>query len=316
VQLHGPHRSPTVEAGFRAWLAEHPENARQFERVTEAWDAGSTPVPGITRLQHWHPQATARRWAVAAVMLAVVLGLGGWCLNSFWLNPSYATGLGEQRIVRLSDGTRVTLNSETRISVAYRERERGVRVDRGEAYFEVAEDAARPFLVRAGVHRVQALGTAFIVRHEAERTAVTLVEGKIAVFRDGAEMLSTPDAPASVPSLTKEIILTPGERLTFVGEAKARIDEPRIEAVTAWRRSEVVLDKTELADAVAEMNRYDRTTLVIDDPKVARLRVSGIYHTGNSETFAVMIARLYGLDVVDQNGRISLRPAATTSSSK
>jgi transmembrane sensor len=86
-----------------------------------------------------------------------------------------------------------------------------------------------------------------------------------------------------------------------------------MDAVTAWRRSEIVLDHTPLADAVAEMNRYDQTTLVIEDPQVAALRVSGIYHTGNSETFANMIAHLYGLEAVAQDGRIRLEAPALPS---
>lgn len=316
VQLHGPHRSAEIESGFRAWLAESPENAREFERVSDAWDAGSTPVPGIPRMRYSVTRSRPRKLMVTAFAAFVVLGLALWGLQAFWLNPSYATGLGEQRVLRLSDGSRITLNADTRILVEYRESERGVRVDRGEAYFEVAKDSRRPFWVRAGDHRVQALGTAFIVRHEAGRTAVTLVEGKIAVTRDDDGAASTPEpVEASVRpmALEKQIILTPGERLTFVGGSRGRLDVPRMDAVTAWRRSEIVLDRTPLADAVAEMNRYDQTTLVIDDPQVAGLRVSGIYHTGNSETFANMIAHLYGLEAVRQDGRIRLKAPALPS---
>jgi ferric-dicitrate binding protein FerR (iron transport regulator) len=62
-----------------------------------------------------------------------------------------------------------------------------------------------------------------------------------------------------------------------------------------------------LVDAIAEVNRYDQTILVLDDPQLAHLTVSGVYHTGNSETFAAMIAQLYGLEIVRQNGRITLK---------
>lgn len=299
VQLHGPNRTPAVEAGFRTWLAEHPENGRQFELVTETWDAGSTPVPGMARMAHGSHGTSFRRWGLVIAVAFVAIGLACWGLDAFWLNPSYVTRLGEQRIVRLPDGTRITLNSNSRVSVAYRKLERAVRVERGEAYFEVAKETARPFLVRAGEHCVQALGTVFIVRYDPGRTAVTLVEGKITVSREDG-------AAAEIPA-----ILTPGERLTFVGESKVRIDEPRIEAVTAWRRSEIVLDETPLADAIAELNRYDQTTLAIRDPKIAGLKVSGVYHTGNSETFASMIARLYRLEITRHDGEIILGSPAT-----
>lgn len=236
-------------------------------------------------------------------MILLVFGVGAWGLNHFWLNPSYATRIGEQRLVRLEDGSRITLNSNTLIRVDCCDIERRVRLERGEAYFEVARDAARPFIVVAGDHQVTALGTAFVVRHDGTRTAVTLVEGKVAVSARSPEETTTATKSHDSP---RESVLLPGQRLTFSGGAAPRLDEPRLEAVTAWRRGEVMLDRTTLADAVAEMNRYDERMLVIDDPGVAALRISGIYHAGDSEEFAETVARLYGLYVVRQRGRIHL----------
>lgn len=303
VRLHGPHRSAELETGFRAWLAADPENGRQFERVTEVWDAGSTiPVAGLPRATRWKETQGPHRWALAAMIL-LVFGVGAWGLNHFWLNPSYATRIGEQRLVRLEDGSRIALNSNTLIRVDCCDIERRVRLERGEAYFEVARDAARPFIVVAGDHQVTALGTAFVVRHDGTRTAVTLVEGKVAVSARSPEETTTATKSHDSP---RESVLLPGQRLTFSGGAAPRLDEPRLEAVTAWRRGEVMLDRTTLADAVAEMNRYDERMLVIDDPGVAALRISGIYHAGDSEEFAETVARLYGLYVVRQRGRIHL----------
>ena len=297
VRLHGPHRSADLEAGFREWLASDPENGRQFERVTEAWDAGSTlPVAGIPRVHRWRPTQPSRFWALAAMVL-VVFGIAAWGVNDFWLNPSYGTEIGEQRLVRLEDGSRMALNSDTRIRVTCCKPQRRVRLERGEAYFEVARDPAHPFIVVAGEHQVTALGTAFVVRHDASRTAVTLVEGKVGVRQQQGASPAT-DIPA--------IVLSPGQRLTFAGGATPQLDQPRIEAVTAWRRGEVVLDRMMLADAVAELNRYDKRMLVIDDPDVAALRISGIYHAGDSQGFAETVARLYGLHVLHQGDRIHL----------
>ena len=297
VRLHGPHRSADLEAGFREWLAADPENSRQFERVTEAWDAGSTlPVAGLPRVHRWRAAQPSRSWAVAAMIL-LVFGIAAWGVNDFWLNPSYGTDIGEQRVVRLDDGSRMAMNSDTRVRVTCCEFERRVRLERGEAYFEVARDPSLPFIVVAGEHQVTALGTAFVVRHDASRTAVTLVEGKVRVRRQLGATPAT-DIPA--------IVLSPGQRLTFTGGATPQLDQPRIEAVTAWRRGEVVLDRMMLADAVVELNRYDKRMLVIDDPGVAALRISGIYHAGDSQGFAETVARLYGLHVLHQGDRIHL----------
>lgn len=294
VRLHGPHRTPELEAGFRSWLAASPQNATQFERVTEVWEAGTVRVPGVPRVAHDPHRSQPQRWLLAAVVTLVLIGAASWQANTLWLNPRYTTGIGEQRILRLSDGSRVTLNSNSAVTVSYRRHERRVSLDHGEAFFQVAKDSSRPFRVRAGEHQVEALGTSFDVRCESQRVTVTLVEGKVAVS----------DLEQSLPSAT----LANGQRLTVSNATSAPVlDKPRIEAVTAWRRGEVMLDNTPLADAIAEMNRYDQRSLVIDDPAIANVKISGVYHTGDSELFASMLARLYGFDVQHRDGHIYLR---------
>jgi transmembrane sensor len=322
VRLHGPHRSPEIEAAFRDWLAANPENGKQFERVTEVWDAGSSvPVPGAPRLIRWQELHTGRKWSLAAVILLLMCGLLGWGTWRVWADPTYTTGIGEQRVVRLDDGTRLSLNSGTHVRITYSDSERRVELARGEAYFEVAHNPARPFIVTAGNHEVIAIGTTFVVRYETAQTAVTLLEGRVAVApvpdtSAGPQSAGTDLRPTGVgdaaqrEGVEQELILSPGERVTFAIGRERRLDEPRIEAVTAWRRGEVVLDNTELADAVAELNRYDKNTLIIDDPKIAVLNISGIYQAGDSGGFARTIAKLYDLEVVERPNRIHLRAAA------
>ena len=294
VRLHGPHRCAELEAAFRDWLQAHPENGKQFERVTEVWDAGSSvPVPGVPRMTRWKEEPRRRQWSLAAALLLLLCGLAGWITWRAWVDPSYTTGVGEQRVVRLDDGTRLSLNSGTRVVITYSDSERRVELVRGEAFFEVAHNAARPFIVTAGDQQVVAIGTTFVVRYEAARTAITLLEGSVKV------------SPATDMGLT----LAPGERVTFAAGGSRRLDEPKIEAVTAWRRGEVMLDSTQLEEAVAELNRYDKNTLIIDDPQIATLSISGIYHAGDSRGFAHTIAKLYGLEIIEQSNRIHLRAA-------
>jgi transmembrane sensor len=192
----------------------------------------------------------------------------------------------------LSDGSRVTLNSDSGVIVSYRFNERRISIDHGEAYFEVAPDSAKPFRVRAGEEQIQALGTSFVVRREPQQLTVTLVDGKVAVS----------DSDSATPATT----LAEGQRLTVSASGAAKVDEPRIETVIAWLRGEVILDRTPLSDAITEMNRYDQRRLVIDDPAIAATQISGVYHTGDSELFASMVARLYKLDVEHRGGRIHL----------
>jgi transmembrane sensor len=319
TRLHGPSRSPELEAGFRRWLNERPENVQEFEGLTEVWDlvAGGAVARGAPRLERWERSAEAeelqalrehrrvrrsrvlRGWARAAVVL-LVCGVVAVAVSRFWHSSSYSTEIGEQRMTQLADGTRVSLNSNSRLVVAFSDSQRRLKLARGEVFFDVAKDPLRPFVVVAGNHEVTALGTSFVVRYEADRTAVTLVDGKVAIARVGFAQDRQNSGAAAVT-------LNPGERLVIARSAASKVDHPRIEAVTAWRRGEVLLDDTPLADAVAEMNRYDATHILIDDPAIADLMVSGLYHTGDSEGFAQSVARMYQLRLIESEGRIHLR---------
>lgn len=350
TRLHGPNRSLEMEAGFRRWLDERPENAEEFEGLTEIWDlVGAAPATrGATRLERWEHSAEARElqrlhgqfsrrhhfarpaWTFATLVL-LACGLLGYAAYSHWGPQSYSTEVGEQRTLQLSDGSRVALNSATRVVIGYSNAERRVQLKRGEAFFEVAHDAERAFIVAAGDRRVKAIGTAFVVRHEPDRTAVTLVEGSVTVASPTAtEEGSNIAAPQSDISKSKgrelsataldaapsdkrdrvpaigELTLTPGQRVTFARNSVPVVDVPRLEAVTGWRRGEVILDDVTLAEAASEMNRYDKTSLVIDDPTIGELTVSGLYHTGSNRDFAHSVAKMHGLQVVQANGRIHL----------
>lgn len=300
AKLHGVERSPGLEADFRRWLDADPEHARAFEAVTDTWDTVATlDLGGLPRVSPQRSSRTAGQWAhrAAALIVMAVLAVG-----AYWLvrDPSYSTGIGEQRVVRLDDGSSVSLNSATRVGVAYGKTERRVRLIAGEAFFQVATDRERPFVVVCGNHKVTALGTTFVVRYEPDRMAVTLMEGKVTVMPLEADA-------SSVAAELQVRTLHPGERLTVAANRAEHLDRPPVETVAAWRRGEVVLDDTPLADAIAEMNRYDRTLLVLEGERVRGLRVSGIYRTGDSAGFAHAVASMYGLAVEEREDRLHLR---------
>ena len=300
AKLHGPERSPELEADFRGWLDADPEHARAFEAVTNTWDAIATvDVGGLPRVSLQRSSRGVGQWPrfAAALIVSAILAVG-----VYWLvrDPSYSTGIGEQRVVRLDDGSYVSLNSATRVAVAYRKTERRVRLTAGEAFFQIAPNRERPFVVIVGDHKVTALGTSFVVRYEPNRMAVTLVEGKVTVMPLEA-------GASSVSEEQQARTLHPGERLTVAANRAEHLDRPPVEAVAAWRRGEVVLDDTPLADAVAEMNRYDRTLLVLEGERTRGLRVSGIYRTGDSAGFAHAVASMYGLAVERHEDELRLR---------
>jgi transmembrane sensor len=305
TRLHGPNRTREVEAGLRRWMAEDPERAVAFELVTDTWEKSArlrrNPAERATSWDRVGIRISFARAATAIAAVAVVAVLG---TLYFFHESGVKTGVGEQRTLVLDDGSRIHLNTSTRVAVRYDDRQRRVELESGEALFEVAKHQSRPFVVVAGDRQVMALGTSFIVRRDAQQLAVTLMEGKVAVSPVEDEVGLAPSGALRT--------LTPGERLTIGATHRERIDRPAMAKVTAWQRGQIALDSTPLAEAVAEMNRYSRTQILIERPEAARIPVSGIFRAGASADFAQAVGRTYGLRVTEGSDGILLAGAPAT----
>lgn len=304
ARLHGPNRTAEVEAGFRRWMGEDPERAVAVGLINDTWEKSARlrrrPLEGSTRLSGFRISFSLAALATVATAILAVVG------TVFFLRTNtLRTEVGELRTLALEDGTRVYLNTDTRVVPHYDGTVRRVDVERGEALFEVAQNPHRPFIVIVGDHQIRALGTSFVVRRDKADVAVTLVEGKVSITptADGRarEAANRDPKPGAVA-----LILEPGERATLkiagpVREPSAEqpyaIDKPSIDRVTAWRHGQVAFDDTALADAVAEMNRYSRIRVVVEDQGTAALRISGIFRAGDQENFARAVAKTYRLDV-------------------
>ena len=325
ARLHGDNRTRALEIGLKRWLREDPENARAFELATDVWDDAEKLrrfVPLRPRLPRARRSGMGTIFAAAAMAsLLICLGAVLWFQNLGVI----ATDIGERRQVVLDDGTRVFLNTNTRLVVNYTDDARRVELRRGEALFNVAKRSQWPFIVVAGDRQVRALGTSFVVRRDDERLAVMLVEGKVEVSpvvdakRSGAEpaLAQQPaqstgsaapsvDPATAVPARADVFTLTPGQRLTFGAGSAAKLDTPSVEKATAWRRGQVILDDTPLRAAAVEMNRYSSTRLVIEDDVSGDVRVSGLFQAGDSIQFANAVADAYQLNVRQRGGAIIL----------
>lgn len=321
ARMHGDARGRGVENGLRRWLHANPDNARAFEFATEVWE----DAEGLRRFVPLRPQARPAsrggwQFAVAAAALATMLLVVG--VVWFQHVGVISTGVGEQRQLVLEDGTRVFLNTDTRLVVKYDEQARRVELRKGEALFNVAKKSDWPFIVVAGDRQVKALGTSFVVRRDDERVAVTLMEGRVQVSpqsssapslpadaqpKAGANSVTTSPPAAATVQLPKETFtLTPGQRLTFTNGAAANLDTPSMEKATAWRRGQVILDDTPLRVAAEEMNRYNSTKLVIESPEAAALLVNGLFQAGDSAHFANAVAQAYGLRIIERGDTIVL----------
>lgn len=311
ARLHGPSRSSQLERECLEWQGRSAEHRLAFERCTETWQA----VPAVT-LAHAYAGAAgagaaggeqdrfppARRWAMAMGLVVVLCG-AALLVQQWRVRGVYETGVGEQQLVLLDDGTRMSLNTDTRVRVRLETGRRVVDVAGGEALFEVARDRARPFVVRVAEREVEALGTTFAVRYTpidaSAVLAVTLIEGKVSV-RNAPGVGG--DAPPVLMQAGERVQVRPAESLT-----SPKVDHPNVSSLLAWKRSEAVFDDVALSDAVAEMNRYSRTPIVLLDPSsLAGLRVSGLYRTGDIAGFANAVAALHGLELRQSPGRWEL----------
>jgi transmembrane sensor len=301
ARLRDEHGGSHVNAAFQEWLGESAENQRAFQRMTQVWEqagnirmrAQTAASAALRRRSRFSPWAAA---AAAALVLVVIASL-------YWRDNAFTTAVGQQRVRVLRDGTRVVLNTDTRIEVNYDEDARRVRLVRGEARFDVSKRPTWPFLVSAGDQEVRALGTSFIVRRDGDQDlSVTLVEGRISI----APISENGEAPREIPQ-----VLVPGQRLIISRYQAPAVDRPELSRLTAWERGRVEFDATPLQDAAAEMNRYTTTRLVVSNTEVARLRIGGVFRAGDSDEFVKIVTSALGLKA-DRNGAdIVLSPSTT-----
>ena len=202
-------------------------------------------------------------------------------------------------MILLDDGTKVTLNTGTSLSIDFGSNRRIVRLGHGQALFDVAHDRKRPFVVTADGNQVEALGTIFEVKAEAGRFEVMLVKGSV-------EVRST--AAGTGRSATAATRLVPGQQLVAIAAAPPRVIAVDTDRELLWQRSMVCFDNASLAAVVAELNRYSETKLVIGSPAISDMRVSGIFRTDDPGNFADMIGAMLPVEPVeDAKGGIELR---------
>jgi len=291
---------------FRAWIAADSERRREFEQIDAFWDNldAIEKSPEVLReraaiarrraLSAWPatvPSATRRRykrkgvWAAAAAVLLVV---GASLLVQRQSTDRYVTTVGEQRSVPLADGSVVTLNTATEIRLHFSAGRRGVELVSGQANFEVAKDAGRPFVVTVGGSEVRAVGTQFDVYKSADKVTVTLIEGKVAIT----------EAPVEAGASALEVNLAAGEQLSYEMKTgavrRANADIPR---VSAWRTRKLDFSDTPLTDAIAEANRYSRVQIQLNAPELQSARISGTFEVGRNDLFVEGLQTYFQLNV-------------------
>jgi transmembrane sensor len=295
-----------VRGELEAWLREDIRHRRAFEELCRTWTALDSlsehtredeKAAAAARLPERKrflaglraPTRGPKRYWEAAAAAVLVLGLGAalWIAHGPGLQLM-STAVGEQRLVTLADGSHLTLNTDTLLAVKLTSQRRDVYLRRGEAHFNVVHDASRPFFVHAGDAVIRDVGTQFEVRLESDQNIDVLVDqGEVEVR--GLAVAGPADPGSSTAGGNGDWVraLSAGEQLLITGPhlAITSVSPRQIADDLAWREGAVVFEGEPLSQALAEVGRYTRAHVVLAEPQVASLRISGRFRTDDVPGF-------------------------------
>lgn len=240
--------------------------------------------------------------SAASLLLAVAGGAYYWLKSS---PDRYTTPIGGIASVPLQDGSHITLNTATEVQVALTGRERDVELARGEAFFEVAKDLERPFVVNAGRKRVIAVGTQFSVLRDGDNIRVIVSEGTVRI-EDRSGTASPPTMPLT--SGNSAVLLSAGS-IAHAGSAGVLVQKEALsetEAQLSWRTGVLMFRDQTLAEAAAEFNRYNERQIVIKDPAVADLKIEGNFRATNVDAFVRLLESGFPVHATEGDGQIVL----------
>lgn len=283
------------QGAFDVWLAESAHHRAAYWRLKAAWARAER----LTALKpsDFRRTTTASKsglwWGMrfAAVASVAIVAVA----TSIYLWPSseasYATVVGGQATITLADGSHVQLDTNTAISVSMDAGHRTVVLKKGEAFFDVRHDAARPFSVLAAGHRILDLGTQFSVSTAGDRLRVALVQGRARLESDGSWIQR------------HATDLTPGEVVIATANSLSVAKVPTHELLDAlaWRQGKLIFHHVTLAEAAAKFNRYNDIKLIIG-PEVSGRKISGTFEAGSVQTFASVVKFALGLSI-EKRGR-------------
>jgi transmembrane sensor len=297
--------TPAELDDVEAWLRRESANREAFEDIASIWEGveSTRRDPSIMALREKARRSARRKpllvWMrpVAAVLIVAGIGFGGirWMMNAERPDPIvYTTAVGQTSSVELADGSKVILDADSAVKVWPRMvSERRLELVRGRAFFEVAKDPHRPFIVQTDRGSVTAVGTAFDVRRSAAGMKIVLLEGRVRI------------APASAQQAKQPIEMAAGYEFVDDG-ARWSLSKTDSQAETSWIRGDLIFDEQPLSVIVEELNRYGPDKIVISDPEVGRRRLSAVLKAGDNSLFLSSVQTLR-LAAVERTGSHALR---------
>lgn len=273
---------------FFAWR-RIPANARAYDRMEAQWRE-SRKLADDPKIQDAIQEALdpgsrkARPDNALRAALAACILIASICAGIFYVSAETVleTGTGEQRLAQLDDGSRVHLDTDTRIRIG-RWNNRALVLERGRALFDVAHDASRPFSVTSDTTEILALGTRFEVDQREATVSVALVEGRVRI-----QNLHADEKPP--------LELDPGQIVSIGADGPGAIRSTLPADIASWTTGRLEFSDTPLIDAISEINRYSRTKLRLKASRWAHERVTGSFSVEDMPAFVDAVTALYPLE--------------------
>src|SRR5258708_947149 len=296
TRIDGGSIDPGTEDALQRWLDGDPRRKGALLRAEAALsflDRGRA-LAGVVPKPQPRPVWIRRKLLFAGFGLATGIAAVAILITA---PHRYDTRVGEIRQVPLSDGSLIAINTQSAVEVAMHPDVREVTLTRGEAWFKVAHDKNRPFIVSAGRIRVRAVGTAFSVHRHDEGAEVLVTEGAVETWTVGEEERRVRVEAGSKAYVAEYEPPKPVEASADIGRS------------LAWREGQIVLEGETLDDAVAQFNRYNTRKLVISDPGLAEEKLVGQFRATEPLTFAGAVAPTLGATVMEEGDPIRLSRA-------
>lgn len=308
LALEGEDLSAEDRAAFETWLAESDGNKAAYWRLKRYWsDADRIAALGFDEPERQTARASfqRRRAFIPAAIAAALVAMVAWSFlvlqsdtrfETRVQTASYNSPVGARTVVKLEDGSTAELNTDTSFRAAVDSARRYVWLDSGEAFFDVARNPDRPFVVDAGSHKVIVLGTQFSVRRDGESVVVSVLEGRVRVD----------DASGEAGARSTVISAGDSARLTTNTSRVRASSMERVEASLAWREGMLDFERKSLDEVADEFNRYNTVKIIIADVEARKLEIGGRFPADQPAAFAHLMRDAYGLSVEENAEKIKI----------
>lgn len=314
--------SPEESAEFEAWLDADEEHRAAFERASFIWRAldGRAAPAGLVAMRMdalsalagqdedplpWWKRRVGRRTGFGAIAASLVAAI---TFAVYSPTPAtgavdYATARGERRVVMLDDGSRLSMDAASNVTVAYSSDKRELELKSGRAKFDVAKNPLKPFTVAAGDKLIVATGTSFSVEILKGEVNVVLFEGHVAVLDRKTRR------PAVVPSHGKmdaaDALLKPGQELSLPLAGNATLAPVDVVRATSWEAGQLSFADEPLAQAVERMNRYSRIRFTVGDAAAGKVAISGVFNSDDVDGFVDGVIDVFPVKTVRRGNEVA-----------